>query len=238
MSIDPLTEEYNTWSPYVFSGNRVIEAKELEGLETWYVQDGSQATKAGPYTSSARQQLNLYSPSEVQKMKAERASYTNNKGPMLSQDNLNSSQRKSQENIAKSIPTAVPTEKGDGRSRTEKFGDAAKGLAEAAETGSKAGQISAVIIGIGGAISLQPEVVYGAVELYGISSTVGVVGQISGATASGLEGNYDKAETEFRNMAANFIVGQGIRSLPVIDNVTKATANTAAEAALETLKEE
>lgn len=33
MSIDPLTEEYNTWSPYVFSGNRVIDARELEGLE-------------------------------------------------------------------------------------------------------------------------------------------------------------------------------------------------------------
>jgi RHS repeat-associated protein len=33
MSIDPLTEEYHTWSPYVFSGNRVIDARELEGLE-------------------------------------------------------------------------------------------------------------------------------------------------------------------------------------------------------------
>src|SRR5690554_1795005 len=33
MVIDPLTEEYHTWSPYVFSGNRVIDARELEGLE-------------------------------------------------------------------------------------------------------------------------------------------------------------------------------------------------------------
>ncbi len=33
MNIDPLTEEYHTWSPYVFSGNRVIDARELEGLE-------------------------------------------------------------------------------------------------------------------------------------------------------------------------------------------------------------
>ena len=33
MSIDPLTEEYHTWSPYVFSGNCVIDARELEGLE-------------------------------------------------------------------------------------------------------------------------------------------------------------------------------------------------------------
>ena len=33
MSIDPLTEEYHTWSPYVFSGNRVMDSRELEGLE-------------------------------------------------------------------------------------------------------------------------------------------------------------------------------------------------------------
>ena len=32
-NIDPLTEKYNTWSPYAFSGNRVIDARELEGLE-------------------------------------------------------------------------------------------------------------------------------------------------------------------------------------------------------------
>lgn len=33
MSIDPLTEKYMDWGPYVFSGNRVIDARELEGLE-------------------------------------------------------------------------------------------------------------------------------------------------------------------------------------------------------------
>lgn len=32
-NIDPLSEKYNTWAPYVFSGNRVIDARELEGLE-------------------------------------------------------------------------------------------------------------------------------------------------------------------------------------------------------------
>jgi hypothetical protein len=37
MSIDPLTEEYHTWSPYVFSGNRVIDARELEGLEPYLI---------------------------------------------------------------------------------------------------------------------------------------------------------------------------------------------------------
>ncbi|MCP4105352.1 MAG: hypothetical protein GY749_07435, partial [Desulfobacteraceae bacterium] len=33
MTIDPLTEEYRDWGPYVFSGNRVIDSRELEGLE-------------------------------------------------------------------------------------------------------------------------------------------------------------------------------------------------------------
>lgn len=32
-NIDPLAEDYNTWSTYAFSGNRVIDARELEGLE-------------------------------------------------------------------------------------------------------------------------------------------------------------------------------------------------------------
>ncbi len=32
-NIDPLAEEYPTWAPYVFSGNRVIDSRELEGLE-------------------------------------------------------------------------------------------------------------------------------------------------------------------------------------------------------------
>ena len=32
-NVDPLAEKYNTWSPYTFSGNRVIDAREIEGLE-------------------------------------------------------------------------------------------------------------------------------------------------------------------------------------------------------------
>ena len=31
--VDPLTEDYMDWGPYVFSGNRVVDARELEGLE-------------------------------------------------------------------------------------------------------------------------------------------------------------------------------------------------------------
>ncbi|WP_284462188.1 RHS repeat-associated core domain-containing protein [Chryseobacterium sp.] len=32
-NVDPLAEKYPTWAPYVFSGNRVVDARELEGLE-------------------------------------------------------------------------------------------------------------------------------------------------------------------------------------------------------------
>ena len=33
MCIDPLTEKYMDWTPYAFSGNRVVDSRELEGLE-------------------------------------------------------------------------------------------------------------------------------------------------------------------------------------------------------------
>ncbi|MEP5428739.1 MAG: DUF3238 domain-containing protein, partial [Flavobacteriaceae bacterium] len=36
-NVDPLTEDYMDWGPYVFSGNRVIDARELEGLEPYVV---------------------------------------------------------------------------------------------------------------------------------------------------------------------------------------------------------
>jgi len=36
-NVDPLTEDYMDWGPYVFSGNRVIDARELEGLEPFVV---------------------------------------------------------------------------------------------------------------------------------------------------------------------------------------------------------
>lgn len=51
MSIDPLTEEYDTWSPYVFSGNRVIDSRELEGLEplSTHVTMDAAATNFGTY---------------------------------------------------------------------------------------------------------------------------------------------------------------------------------------------
>lgn len=42
MSIDPLAEKYNTWSPFVFSGNRVIDARELEGLEPYTLFDSEE----------------------------------------------------------------------------------------------------------------------------------------------------------------------------------------------------
>ncbi|MCB0738295.1 MAG: hypothetical protein KDC92_12330 [Bacteroidetes bacterium] len=34
-SIDPLAPEYPFYSPYAFSGNRLIDMIELEGLEPW-----------------------------------------------------------------------------------------------------------------------------------------------------------------------------------------------------------
>lgn len=56
MSIDPLTEKYVDWTPYAFSGNRVIDARELEGLEP-HVLFGTQQQAADNFG----QQYNGYS---------------------------------------------------------------------------------------------------------------------------------------------------------------------------------
>lgn len=40
-NIDPLAEKYNTWTPYAFSGNRIIDARELEGLEPVEINKGT-----------------------------------------------------------------------------------------------------------------------------------------------------------------------------------------------------
>jgi hypothetical protein len=41
MTIDPLAEQFPQWSPYVFSGNLVTMAKELEGLEPAFLIDNN-----------------------------------------------------------------------------------------------------------------------------------------------------------------------------------------------------
>ena len=47
LSIDPLTAKYPFYSPYSFSGNRVIDAVELEGLEPWTLSNGAEMN--GPF---------------------------------------------------------------------------------------------------------------------------------------------------------------------------------------------
>jgi RHS repeat-associated protein len=101
-SVDHVVESYVHNGVYNFAENRVVESIDLEGKESWFVQDGSLATKGGPYTSEARQQLNLYSSSEVQQAKAKAA---NNRGAMLLQDKMSSSDRRSHD-IAVKAATA------------------------------------------------------------------------------------------------------------------------------------
>ena len=54
MSVDPLAEKYNYQSPYNFAENRVVDGRELEGLE-WVNANGNQVydPKSGEYTSHA-----------------------------------------------------------------------------------------------------------------------------------------------------------------------------------------
>lgn len=60
-SVDPLTKKYPFYSPYAFSGNRVIDAIELEGLEPWKVNtdNGESTTVYGPYKNQASAQSSV-----------------------------------------------------------------------------------------------------------------------------------------------------------------------------------
>jgi len=57
-AVDPLTSKYPHYTPYSFSGNKVIHAVELEGLEEWEVNGtmGSKATINGPFKNQEEAQ--------------------------------------------------------------------------------------------------------------------------------------------------------------------------------------
>ncbi len=57
-AVDPLEMEYPHYTPYQFSGNKVIHAVELEGLEEWEINTefGTNDLAFGPYTSQAAAQ--------------------------------------------------------------------------------------------------------------------------------------------------------------------------------------
>ncbi len=237
MCIDPLTEDYPTWAPYVFSGNRVVEAKELEGLETWFSQDGSLATKAGPYTDKARKQLNLYSPSELQQMKAKQ---TNSKQPMLSQDRLSSSERKNLEKINKSIPTTteISKERSDGKSGKEKIGETAKNFSESAEKVSTATKITSAIVGFAGAVSGNEYLVPLAIDGYTGCMAISSAGQVAkGVSLSTQDGKGTEAALEIGNVVLGEVTGGWIDKIPGVSDVTKVATKTAVESAIDSGKE-
>ncbi len=49
-AVDPLTFSYPHYTPYSFSGNKLIAYRELEGLEEYYSADGTQLGKVGSST--------------------------------------------------------------------------------------------------------------------------------------------------------------------------------------------
>jgi RHS repeat-associated protein len=236
-SIDPVAENYVYNGVYNFAENRVVESIDLEGKESWFTQDGSLATKAGPYTSQARQKLNLYSPSEVQQMKAQRSSNT---GPMLSQDRLSPQQRNNQERLAKTTHTSTPTKTAETSHKTipEKIGEAAKGVSEVAEKTSTATKVTAVIVGAVAAFTGQEYVVPAAVDAYMGGMAIGSVGQVAkGVSLSTQEGKGTEAALEFGSVLASEVTGGWVDKIPGVSDVTKITAKTAVEAAIETGKE-
>jgi hypothetical protein len=69
-SLDPLAKKYPQWAPYVFSGNRVIDAIELEGLEP--------GTPMGYFAEGMRQ----YFDAVFSTVTAEHESYIKNENPV------------------------------------------------------------------------------------------------------------------------------------------------------------
>ncbi len=69
-AVDPLTSEYPFYSPYAFSGNTVIAARELEGLEpVWHTaQEGdtySSISQTYGVGSGTLQDINGYEPTQI-----------------------------------------------------------------------------------------------------------------------------------------------------------------------------
>jgi uncharacterized protein (TIGR02594 family) len=65
-AVDPLTKDYAWYSPYQFSGNKVIHCIELEGLEEWPVStiDGGNDHEHGPWANREKAQEN-YTQNEI-----------------------------------------------------------------------------------------------------------------------------------------------------------------------------
>lgn len=64
LSVDPLTFSFPWWTPYQFAGNTPIWASDLDGLETWYTNDGSTSQFLGPLASGfvTKMELSLQKP--------------------------------------------------------------------------------------------------------------------------------------------------------------------------------
>lgn len=94
-NIDPLTEDYMDWGSYVFSGNRVIDARELEGLEPYIVTGKSfipnktiknpfaPISKAKSFASDSRNDYKLNTTAYRTEQKV-RVDFDNNKATTLS----------------------------------------------------------------------------------------------------------------------------------------------------------
>lgn len=63
-AVDPLTKKYPHYTPYSFSGNKVIAHIELEGLEEYYAADGEYLGKYGTST-----EIRIVNQSHVQTVK-------------------------------------------------------------------------------------------------------------------------------------------------------------------------
>jgi RHS repeat-associated protein len=88
-AIDPLRAKYPHYSPYSFSGNKVIAFVELEGLEDrWVVKDNAVEHERGPRVGTMDSEATANA-----KLAESRRIHRSSGAPMLSQDNMSPSER-------------------------------------------------------------------------------------------------------------------------------------------------
>jgi|GEM_PF-2209546 len=112
LSVDPLTNNFPWFTPYQFAGNTPIWATDVDGLETWYTNDGKIAEFNGPLSEEfiKKQGLLIEKPTPA----GSSASGTGGFKPVLKIERAASVNNKSQlsPTFAKFLPTVLKHEGG------------------------------------------------------------------------------------------------------------------------------
>jgi hypothetical protein len=106
-----------------------------------------------------------------------------------------------------------------------------------AETTSTTTKITAVVGGVAAVVTGNLELLPAAVDLYEGGVTIGGIGQGAKATSLYAEGKSTEANMEAASIFASSVTGSWINTIPGLSEVTKVTAKTITDKAIETGKD-